>query len=83
MATRDLGYLRREPLIVFEGLGSLSSKWSYRRCGKDFPKRGEYYLSGAIPQAYKAPNDLTTKYEIVQPIQEHKQQTVWLPIWAT
>ena len=28
------------------------------------PKKGEWYLSGAIPGAYKAPNDLNTKYWI-------------------
>jgi hypothetical protein len=28
------------------------------------PKRGEYYLSGAIIQAYRAPNDLSQEYWI-------------------
>jgi len=28
------------------------------------PKKGEWYLSGAIPGAYKAPNDLGTEYWI-------------------
>jgi hypothetical protein len=28
------------------------------------PKKGEWYLSGAIPGAYKASNDLNTKYYI-------------------
>lgn len=28
------------------------------------PKKGEYFLSGAIPVAYYAPNDLTTEYWI-------------------
>ena len=31
------------------------------------PRKGEWYLSGAIPAAYKAPNDLTTAYRIVTP----------------
>lgn len=34
------------------------------------PKKGEYYLSGATPMAYRAPNDLGTSYliaEIVNP----------------
>jgi hypothetical protein len=30
------------------------------------PKRGEWYLSGAIAQGYKAPNDLNTKYHILK-----------------
>jgi len=28
------------------------------------PKAGEWYLSGAEPQAWRAPNDLSTKYRI-------------------
>jgi hypothetical protein len=30
------------------------------------PKKGEWYLSGAIVEAYKARNDLTTKYWIAK-----------------
>jgi len=30
------------------------------------PKKGEWYLSGAIPAAYKAPNDLSTEYLIAE-----------------
>lgn len=32
-----------------------------KRC----PLKGEYFLSGARPTAYKAPNDLSTQYHIV------------------
>jgi hypothetical protein len=32
------------------------------------PKKGEFYLSGAIVQAFKAPNDLDSSYWIVEPI---------------
>ena len=32
------------------------------------PKRGEYFLSGAIVQAYKAPNDLSQKYDIAKKV---------------
>jgi hypothetical protein len=31
------------------------------------PKRGEYYLSGAIIAAYKAYNDLTTPFWLAKP----------------
>jgi len=31
-----------------------------RRC----PKKGEWYLSGALPKAYRSPNDLSTEYWI-------------------
>lgn len=30
------------------------------------PKKGEWFLSGAIPQAYYAPNNLTTSYQILE-----------------
>lgn len=30
------------------------------------PKRGEWYLSGAIVEAYQAPNDLTTTQHIAR-----------------
>lgn len=30
------------------------------------PLRGEWYLSGAIVAAYRAPNDLTTAYRIAR-----------------
>lgn len=30
------------------------------------PKKGEWYLSGAVPEAYQAPNDLSTAYYIAE-----------------
>lgn len=30
------------------------------------PKRGEWYLSGASVEAYRAPNDLSTPYHIAR-----------------
>ena len=30
------------------------------------PKKGEWYLSGAIPNAYLAPNDFTQKFNIMK-----------------
>lgn len=34
------------------------------------PKKGEYYLGGAYPVAYKAPNDLSSKYWIAEELTE-------------
>jgi hypothetical protein len=44
------------------------------------PKKGEYYLSGAIPMAYKAPNDLSTSYHICKLARISKQypETVFI-----
>ena len=33
------------------------------------PKKGEWYLSGAIVEAYRAPNDLGTAYHIAKPVE--------------
>ena len=30
------------------------------------PRKGEWYLSGAIPEAYRAPNDLSQAFDIVK-----------------
>lgn len=54
------------PTIRRDGQGfmrrcDIMAQWSgeYRE-----PKKGEWYLSGAVVTAYKAPNDLSTKYFI-------------------
>ncbi len=54
----------RQPLV---SLGApardIRAKWTgEKRC----PKKGEWYLSGAIVEAYRAPNDLTTPYHIAK-----------------
>jgi hypothetical protein len=49
--------------------------WRFVRYGA--PKKGEYYVSGAIPQAYKAPNDLIGSYLIVEPHQWVKITTAY------
>lgn len=40
--------------------------WEYFKWSNEFraPKKGEFYLSGIIPEVYKAPNDLTQKFFI-------------------
>ena len=42
---------------------SVKAKWTgEKRC----PKQGEWYLSGSIIEAYRAPNDLPTPYHIAR-----------------
>lgn len=43
------------------------------------PKRGEWYLSGAIIGAYRAPNDLTTPHHIAR-IYHTKLVTAHVPL---
>jgi len=32
------------------------------------PKKREYFLSGSVIEAYKAPNDLSSQYHIAEPV---------------
>lgn len=40
------------------------------------PLKGEWYLSGAVPLAYRAPNDLTTSYHIMKLVRVETVTTV-------
>lgn len=42
------------------------------------PVKGEFYLSGAIVQAWRAPNDLRAEYRIVRPTHKAKQVMRWV-----
>ena len=39
------------------------------------PKAGEYYLSGAVPLAWRAPNDFTVAYHICELVQTKRVET--------
>lgn len=41
----------------------IKAKWTGE---KRAPKKGEYYLSGAVIEAYRAKNDLTTPFHIAK-----------------
>ena len=60
--------------IEFEGLKGL---YFYDSPGFRAPKRGEFFLSGAIPQAYRARNDFSLTYLIVRPTFHAKQRTCY------
>lgn len=51
--------------VTFEG--RTDGKYHYRKDGFRPPKKGEFYLSGAIVQAWRAPNDLSASYQVVVP----------------
>lgn len=51
--------------VHFEGRGF--GRFHYRKLGLRPPKKGEFYLSGAVVQAYRAPNDLSSSYHVVEP----------------
>ena len=55
---------------IYKGAGHwLRNEYFVYSGQKRFPKKGEYYLSGAIPEVYRAPNDISTTYHIMKPIQ--------------
>ena len=49
----------------------------YKIVGYREPKAGEYFVSGADPQAYLATNDLSTKYLIAKKTAKAKLVRVW------
>ena len=53
----------RPPRIRLEDVSSLRARWTGK---KRAPKAGEYYLSGAPVEAYRAPNDLTQVFHIAE-----------------
>lgn len=57
----------------------LVKRFFYRVVGKRCPKQGEYYLSGAIVQAWQAPNDLTDVYTVVKKTYSAKRIIVEVP----
>lgn len=52
-----------------EQQGSLTRKTArYAKTGEFRPpKRGEFFLSGAPPEVYRTPNDLSQSYHIMRP----------------
>lgn len=56
--------------VHFEGLPT-RRKFTYRVMGFRPPRRGEFYLSGAVVWAFRAPADLRTPYQVVEPLEEY------------
>lgn len=60
------------PIVTFEGIGYCTYKSLGMRC----PNKGEYYLSGAVPQAYLALNNLSREYTVVEPLGYADSRTI-------
>jgi hypothetical protein len=66
----------KAPAVVeFEGIGPCY----WRLIAFSTPRKGEWYLSGAIPMAYRAAGDFPgpSAYHIVTPTHHARQVTVW------
>jgi hypothetical protein len=59
--------------------GLMPERFFFRVIGKRAPMKGEWYLSGAIIEAYQAPNDLTTEYTIVERGARARRVTIEVP----
>ena len=51
-------------------------EWFKRAGEKRPPSKGEWYLSGAIPAAYRAPTDLSEEYYIAIPISDPPKEII-------
>ena len=74
------------PSGIYHGEGLLSlgikGKRGYKATGEfRAPKQGEFYLSGAIVTAYRAPNDLTQEYWTAREVRVIPQPDKWE--WVT
>jgi len=54
--------------VAFEFRGAKARVLPYRVVGFRPPRKGEHYLSGTIPAAYLAPNDLSAPYHVVEAV---------------
>jgi len=56
------------PRGVFPGEGYTGERFLYEASGEyRAPRKGEYYLSGSVIEAYRAPNNLTLEFWIAVP----------------
>lgn len=66
-------------VVQFGNLMLISPHYTYEVIDFRCPREGEYYLSGAVPQAYQAPNDLSHEYLIVKQKEEMVLRQVLVP----
>lgn len=59
--------------LNFHGIGFCF----FRTIGLRRPRAGEWYLSGAIVEGYRAPNDLPSTYLVVEPTHHAKPIKAW------
>lgn len=63
-------------VLPFEGVRDDRTDFCfYRKVAFRKPLRGEWYVSGADPMAYRAPSDLLTPYLVVVPTHHAKTVT--------
>jgi len=68
------------PEVVYAAEGMLGKPWFYKVLEYRIPQAGEYYLSGAIVRAYKAPAGMSSSYLIVELTVQAMQKHIWVPV---
>lgn len=59
--------------------GLFATRHFYTKVGRRAPKKGEWYLSGAVVEAYQAPNDLLSEYMVVEKGPRAVRRTIEVP----
>jgi len=67
-------------VLSFGNYEIINNYFFYKAIGFRCPKKGEYFISGAKPRAYKAPNDLNTKYLIIEKTAKGKREEIWTAV---
>lgn len=62
------------------GLAYFCKKFTYDILGYRKPRKGEHYLSGAVIQAWRAPNDLSQEFLVVKIKNQVKPKQVWVEV---
>lgn len=60
---RSLGFDKAKPFLTNVHMYARNIKAVFTG-EKRFPRKGEWYISGSTPEAYRAPNDLAVEYQI-------------------
>ena len=77
---REQGKKWKLPVLLNDGDGLLSKLRTYKVLGYRKPKKGEFYLSGAICEAWKTPSDLSDRFLVIEFDEvEYVQRTIWVP----
>ena len=73
----ETGGMSFEQRFVSQSLGCGANTIAAVRTGEfRSPKRDEWYLSGSIPEAYKAKNDLSTPFHILKLVRVQRETIV-------
>lgn len=70
------GLPKHMPFERADGIRTRECFW--KAVGMGTPKEGQWYVSGAVPMAYRAPKDLSSSFMIVRPTFYAEQVQQWV-----